>query len=90
MEERRADGMSYLAGRLPEQRLLRAGLTPAEAADVLWAITSFDAFDLLYTGRGLPVDDVADTLVDMAEQALLAPSGPVGRLDPGTSASRHA
>ena len=27
-----------------------------QAADVLWLLTSFDGFDLLYTGRGLPAD----------------------------------
>jgi AcrR family transcriptional regulator len=73
MEERRADGMAYLAGRLAEQGLLREGMTAAAAADVLWVLTSFDAVDLLYTGRTLSVDEVADTLVEMAERALLAP-----------------
>jgi AcrR family transcriptional regulator len=73
MEERRAEGMAYLSGRLAEQGLLRADLTAAAAADVLWVITSFDAFDLLYTGRKLSVDEVADTLVEMGERTVLAP-----------------
>jgi hypothetical protein len=36
----------------------------------LWLITSFDAFDLLYTGRGLPVDEVGRLLVATAERAV--------------------
>jgi len=33
---------------------------------------SFDAFDLLYDGRGLAADEVAHALVDLAERTLLA------------------
>lgn len=36
-----------------------AGVTAGQAADLLWLLTSFDSFDLLYTGRALPVDEVA-------------------------------
>ena len=42
-----------------------------EAADVLWTLTSFDAFDLLYTGRSLSPAAVADRLIATAERALL-------------------
>ena len=59
MEHERAGGMAYLAQRLAEQEVLRPEVTVDEAADVLWITTSFDAFDLLYTGRNLAVDDVA-------------------------------
>jgi hypothetical protein len=41
-----------------------------DAAHTLWLITSFDAFDLLYTGRGLPVDEVARLLIATAERAV--------------------
>jgi hypothetical protein len=34
-------------------------------------LTSFDSFDLLYTGRALAVEEVADRLVDTAERGLL-------------------
>jgi AcrR family transcriptional regulator len=70
-ERRRADGMAYLAERLVEQDLLRPGVTARAAADRIWLITSFDAFDLLYTGRGLSADQVAGELVAMAERAVL-------------------
>jgi hypothetical protein len=64
--------MDHLAGRLAEQGRLRAGVGAKEAADLLWILTSFDAFDLLFTGRGLPVDEVARVLVGTAERSLLA------------------
>jgi len=69
-DDRRAGGMAYLARRLAEQDLLRPDVTVDAAAHVLWMITSFDAFDLLYTGRGLPVDEVARLLVATAERAV--------------------
>jgi AcrR family transcriptional regulator len=72
MEEGRADGMAYVARRLAGQGALRAGVTADEAAELLWVLTSFDGFDLLYTGRGLSVDRVASRLVATAERTLLA------------------
>jgi AcrR family transcriptional regulator len=70
MEEGRAGGMAFLAERLGEQRVLRPEVTAAEAADLLWVLTSFDSFDLLYTGRALSADQVADRLVTTAEHSL--------------------
>ena len=70
LEERRWGGMEYLAGRLAEQDQLRADVTANEAADVLWMLTSFDSFDLLYTGRGLPADEVARILTETAERTV--------------------
>jgi hypothetical protein len=34
-------------------------------------LAGFDAFDALYTGRNLPVDEVARLLVATAERSLL-------------------
>jgi len=70
LERGRSEGMSGLAGRLVEQGVLRDGLTAAQAADVLWLLTSFDSFDLLYTGRALQPDHVSAILVSTAEHAL--------------------
>jgi AcrR family transcriptional regulator len=72
MEDRRAGGMAYLAKRLADQGALRPEVTAEEAAELLWVLTSFDSFDLLYTGRELPVEEVADRLVTAAERSLLA------------------
>jgi AcrR family transcriptional regulator len=71
-EERRAKGMMRLARRLARHGLLRDGLGAKKAADRLWVLTSFDAFDLLYKGRGLSANEVARVLVDMAERSVLA------------------
>ena len=70
MEERRFAGMTYLAGRLAEQDLLRPDLSEAEAATILYVMTSFDAFDLIFTGRGLPADEAGRLLAAMAERAV--------------------
>jgi AcrR family transcriptional regulator len=72
-EERRAGGMASLAKRLHAQKLLRPGLTPGRAAHVIWIFASFDAYDLLATGRGLRPQEIVDILVSAAENALLAP-----------------
>jgi AcrR family transcriptional regulator len=68
-ENGRLGGMEYLASRLREQSLL--SVSEDLAVDMLWMLSSFDTFDVLYTGRGLPTDEVADRLITMAERALL-------------------
>jgi AcrR family transcriptional regulator len=70
-EQRRARGMMRLARRLARHGLLREGVGAKKAADRLWVLTSFDAFDLLYAGRGLSANAVARVLVDMAERSVL-------------------
>jgi hypothetical protein len=75
MDERRAKGMMRLARRLGRNGLLRDGVSVKQAADRLWVLTSFDAFDLLFSGRGMSADAVARALVDMAEHCLLAAPG---------------
>jgi AcrR family transcriptional regulator len=70
-EERRARGMRRLARRLAAHGALREGLGAKRAADRLWILTSFDAFDLLYTGRGLSANEVARALVETAERSVL-------------------
>jgi len=35
-------------------------------------ITSFESFDLLYSGRGLPLDTVVERLTETAERALMS------------------
>jgi AcrR family transcriptional regulator len=73
VEQDRAGGMAYLAGRLAEQGILRPDVTKEQAANLLWLLTSFDAFDQLYTGRGLPADEVAGLLITAAERSLCKP-----------------
>jgi AcrR family transcriptional regulator len=69
-EERRTGGMAHLAQRLADQELLRPDVSVREAANLLWLLTSFDAFDLLYTGRGMSVDEVATALITTVERGL--------------------
>jgi AcrR family transcriptional regulator len=71
-EQRRAKGMLWLARRLARDGALREGLTAKQAADRLWVLTSFDAFDLLYNGRGRSARAVAGVLVDMAGRSVLS------------------
>lgn len=71
VERGRAEGQHHLARRLHEQGYLRPDVSVAEAVDVLWVITSFDAFDQLYTGRSLSPDLVATRLYAIASRALL-------------------
>jgi AcrR family transcriptional regulator len=73
IEEERTAGMKRLARRLSEQGYLRKGVTRAEAENILWVVTSFESFDLLYTDRGLSSDAVADLLIATAERALFEP-----------------
>ncbi|MEJ2884852.1 TetR/AcrR family transcriptional regulator [Actinomycetospora aeridis] len=73
IEDHRWGGMLHLAHRLAEQGVLRDDVTEADAADTLWVIAGFESFDALYTGRGLPADEVADRLVLTADRSLCAP-----------------
>lgn len=71
MDEGRAKGMATRAQRLAEQGILRADVTVAAATDLLCLLTSFDSFDLLHTGRGLPAAEAAELLITAAERTLL-------------------
>jgi hypothetical protein len=70
MEQGRAQGMADLAQRLAAQQILRPGVTAGQAADLLWVLTSFESFDLLYTDRALPTPAIAKTLISIAERTL--------------------
>ena len=54
----RASGTANLVGRLAAAGKLRPGVSPDEAADVLYMLTSFDTFDQLFTERQLTPDMV--------------------------------
>jgi AcrR family transcriptional regulator len=70
-EESRARGMRRVARRLREQDLLAPGVSAADAEHTLWVLTSFEAFDLVHTGRGLSPAAAARLLTETAERALL-------------------
>ena len=70
-EAKRAAGIMRVSRRLADQGHLRPDVTAVEAADVIWLLAGFEAFDELYTDRNLPARKVARRLVDMAERTLL-------------------
>jgi AcrR family transcriptional regulator len=72
MEAERAGGMAYVAHRLHEDGRLRPDVTVDQAADMLWVLCSFEAFDALYTTRGLSLEASIRLLITMAERSLLA------------------
>ncbi|MDN5766535.1 MAG: hypothetical protein L0H78_12025 [Humibacillus sp.] len=52
-----------MAQQLAEQGAPRADTILDQTTDRRWMLCSFEAFDLPYTGRGLPVEDAAGALV---------------------------
>jgi AcrR family transcriptional regulator len=72
IEAYRAEGMAWGAGRLARQKQLRPGVSARTAAHVLWIVAGFDAFDALYTGRGLSAKQTARILAETFERAVLA------------------
>jgi AcrR family transcriptional regulator len=73
IEDGRRPGQAQIARRLAEQGYLREGVSVDEATDILSVITSFQAFDELFSGSGLPADVVADRLVAMTERSICRP-----------------
>jgi AcrR family transcriptional regulator len=70
IEARRAEGMTWASRRLARQKQLKPGVSATRAAHVLWLVASFDAFDLLYTGRGLSARETGRILADTFENAV--------------------
>jgi AcrR family transcriptional regulator len=83
-ERNRAEAMGRIAHRLYEQGALHPGVTEEEAGHALWVLTSFESFDLLYTGRGLSVDAIVELLTATAERALMQPARPGSRARTGS------
>ena len=72
IEARRAEGMTWASRRLARQKQLKPGMSANRAAHLLWLVTSFDAFDLLYTGRGLAARETGLILAGTFENAVCA------------------
>ena len=70
VEEQRAKGMAWASRRLARQKQLKQGISASKAAHVLWLVASFEAFDLLYTGRGLSARETGRTLAETFENAV--------------------
>jgi AcrR family transcriptional regulator len=76
IEDGRRPGQAHLARALAEQGYLRDDVSIEEATDMLTVITSFQAFDELFAGSGLPAPTVADRLIAMAERSICRPDLP--------------
>ena len=70
MDAERAAGMKSLVAHLGEQGVLRQELRARDAEHILMMLTSFESFDVLYTGQGLSTKRVIELLVETAERAL--------------------
>jgi AcrR family transcriptional regulator len=62
--------LERVVDRLVDGGVLSERCSVDQAVNVLWLITSFDAYDLLTRGRRLPRAEAAETLVQMAESQL--------------------
>jgi AcrR family transcriptional regulator len=79
IEDGRRPGLGHLARALSAQGYLRADVTTEEATDLLTVISSFQAFDELFSGSALPADVVGDRLIALAERAVCRPRLPAER-----------
>jgi AcrR family transcriptional regulator len=70
IEEQRTKGMAWASRRLARQKQLKPDVSASRAAHVLWLVASFEAFDLLYTGRELSARETGRILADSFENAV--------------------
>ena len=79
VERDRLPLLARLVERLVGAQRLVPSYSTEEALHVLWMLSSFEAFDQLFTGRGLPVEDIARLLGDVAIATLTdRRAGPAG------------
>lgn len=69
-EDRRREGQAPLVREWARLDTLRPGLSEHEAADILWAFTGPDTYQLFIRERAWPVSKYADWLVSALEQLL--------------------
>ena len=74
VQQHRLPLLRGLVERLGDAGYLSPALGSGRALDILWMLSSFEAFDQLFAGRQLPLDDVADILADVAVRALVVRS----------------
>jgi len=73
IEVRRRQNQARLVAYLHEQGTLRHGLSPEEATDVLWALTSYDLYRMLVVEQRWPPDRYEMWLAHLLIQNLLQP-----------------
>jgi hypothetical protein len=75
-QEQRHIDMSRMPERLVQLGALRQGLTPARAADTVWALAGPDLYIQLVLNRGWTTDEYETWLGDILEAVLLEPGHP--------------
>ena len=63
--------LTELVQRLDAAGRLSPSVSASRALDILWMLSSFEAFDQLFADRQLPVEEIADVLADVAVRAIL-------------------
>lgn len=70
---RRRRNLTHLIAYLREHNVLRHGLDPADAVDVVWALTGYDLYRALVVERGWRPDRYEAWLAEVLSERLLAP-----------------
>jgi AcrR family transcriptional regulator len=74
IERERATGTAAMARSVSDRFGLRAGLSVADAADILWALTAPDLTDRLVNRRGWSWDKTAQWIGTVMADALVGPA----------------
>lgn len=83
MDDARLRRMTRNARHLADAGHLRDGITVQHAAEILWAYTSPELYEMLVLSRGWPLDRYSDFIADAVIAALLPPA------PPGRRTSKH-
>lgn len=73
VEARRRQNQSYLIANLREQGVLRHDLSPEEATDILWSLTSYDLYRMLVVERRWPPERYESWLTSLLIEHLTQP-----------------
>src|SRR5215467_1106123 len=73
VDSRRHADQARLVAYLAEHRVLRQDLDPGQATDIVWALTSYDLYRALVTGRRWPEERYQDWLAGTLAACLLRP-----------------
>lgn len=78
MDAGRLRRMTRNAGHLADAGHLRDGVTIQHAAEIMWAYTSPELYEMLVIARGWPAERYGDFIAEAAIAALLPPAPPGG------------
>lgn len=76
MDAGRLRRMARNAAHLAEAGHLRDGITVQHAAEIMWAYTSPELYEMLVLARGWPLEHYGDFIADAVIAALLPPAPP--------------